>query len=104
MACTFALVLLGSPLFRCQSLGDAGHYYACLFTNGIIHGGPKYGHNLLLLIVLLFVVEWIQRKKEHPLQIEAIPWRWVRWSIYYGLLVLIFFHYISTTQFLYFQF
>ena len=104
MATTFALVLLGSPLFRCQSLGDAGHYYASLFTNGIIHGGPKYGHGLLTLIVLLFAVEWIQRKKEHPLQIDAIPWRWVRWSIYYGLLVLIFFYYISTTQFLYFQF
>ena len=104
MATTFALVLLGSPLFRCQSLGDVGQYYASLFTNGIIHGGPKYGHGLLTLIVLLFAVEWIQRKKEHPLQIDAIPWRWVRWSIYYGLLVLIFFYYISTTQFLYFQF
>jgi len=101
---TFALVLLGSPLFRCQSLGDAGQYYACLFTQGIIHGGPKYGHGILTLIVLLFVVEWIQRKKEHPLQIDNIPWRWMRWGIYYGLLVLIFFFYISTSQFLYFQF
>ncbi len=104
MASTFALVLLGSPLFRCESLSDAGQYYACLFTNGIVHGGPKYEHGILILIVLLFVAEWIQRKKEHPLQIEAIPWRWVRWTLYYGLLVLIFFYYISTTQFLYFQF
>ncbi len=105
MACTFALVLLGSPLFRCRSLSDAGQYYASLFTNGILHGGPKYGHGLLVLIVLLFVVEWLQRKKEHPLQIDdVIPWRWARWTVYYCLLVLIFFFYISTSQFLYFQF
>ena len=104
MTRTFALVLLGSPLFRCASLTEAWTYYRCLFTNGIIHGGPKYGHGMLVVIVLLFVVEWVQRRKEHPLQLDAISQRWIRYAIYYGLLILIFFYYISTSQFLYFQF
>ena len=104
MVRTFALVLLGTPLFRCQTIADAGRYYWGFLTNGWQHGGPKYSLVFIGLIVLFFLVEWVQRHKEHPLQLDAIPQRWVRWTIYYGLLVLIFFYYISTSQFLYFQF
>ena len=104
MARTFALVLLGTPLFRCQSLTEAGQYYWAFLTNGWLHGGPKYSPAFLCVIALFFIVEWVQRHKEHPLQLDAIRQRWVRWLIYYGLLVLIFFYYISTSQFLYFQF
>ena len=104
MTRTFALVLLGSPLFRCQSLTEVGIYYKSLFTNGLLHGGPKYSYGLLFLLLVFLVVEWVQRKKEHPLQLDSISHRWVRYSIYYGLLVLIFFFYIQTSQFLYFQF
>lgn len=104
MARTFVLVIFGTPLFRCQSLTEAGQYYWAFFTNGLLHGGPHYSTVFLSLIVLFFIVEWVQRHKEHPLQIENISPRWVRWTIYYALLVLIFFFYISTSQFLYFQF
>lgn len=104
MARTFALVLLGSPLFRCQSIHDVWIYYRSLFTNGHLHGGPHYTTSFLIIILLFFLVEWIQRKKEHPLQLEAIRQRWLRYGIYYGLLILIFFNFIQTTQFLYFQF
>lgn len=101
---TFLLVIFGTPLFRCQSIAEVGQYYGAFLTNGWLHGGPKYSPVLLLIIALFFVIEWVQRHKEHPLQIEFISSRLLRWLIYYALLVLIFFFYISTSQFLYFQF
>lgn len=101
---TFILVLLGCPLFRCQSLSEAGSYYYDLFTNGWLHGGPIYNKVFLVVIVLFLLAEWLQREREHTLQISFIRPRWVRFGLYYALLVLIFFYYISTSQFLYFQF
>lgn len=108
MARTFALILLSIPLFRCETIHDVGLYYYSLFTNFGMHGGPKYvthnGTNLFFFIIAFFVIEWIQRKKEHPLQINAIHQPWLRYCIYYGLLILLFFYTVETSQFLYFQF
>lgn len=105
MVRTFLLVILGTPLFRCQTMSDALTYYSSFLTNGWMHGGPSYGKGFIVLLVLFFAVEWVQRKREHPLQIDdAIRWRPIRWAIYYGLAVLIFFFFIETSQFVYFQF
>ncbi|GGF32036.1 MBOAT family O-acyltransferase [Echinicola rosea] len=56
-------------------------------------------------IVLLVVTEWLQREKEHGLDISGrqIP-KVVRWGVYYGLLFAVFYYGGKPQDFLYFQF
>ena len=59
----------------------------------------------MILIFFLIGVEWLQRKKQHALEIENVP-NFFRWSIYAAsFAVFIYFgQFESTQQFIYFQF
>lgn len=107
---TFALTLFAWVFFRADSLSHALGFLGHLVANplgdaeSLITGlEPSWKGNLLLTAVL-FTVEWIQRTKQHGLQIGNAPTS-VRWAIYYLLIASIFwfgnFHYVP---FIYFQF
>jgi hypothetical protein len=49
------------------------------------------------------VIEWLQRRKDHPLQLDALP-VWVRWTVYYALILLTVFARGQEQTFIYFQF
>jgi hypothetical protein len=65
----------------------------------VIHQQPFfYG------IVLMFIMEWIHRVRQHGLQIERWPLV-VRWFMYIGISVFIFmFGNFNQTEFIYFAF
>ena len=57
------------------------------------------------LVLFMLVVEWIQRDKEHALDLCRIKYRWCRWLIYYMvILAIIFFDAMSADQFIYLKF
>ncbi len=107
---TFALTLLAWVFFRADSLSHAVGFLGHLLANplgdaeSLITGLDASWKRNLLLTAFLFAVEWIQRTKQHGLQIENAPVS-VRWIIYYLLIASIFwfgnFHYVP---FIYFQF
>ena len=106
MGITFGLVLIGWIFFRSDSIGQAFDYLAhmfspSLFTFTCLQGMKK----ALLFIAILLIVEWLQRNKQHALQIDGtISSRPLRWGIYYGLIVVIITMAGKQAQFIYFQF
>ena len=95
------------PIFRANSIQDAFQYLYRLFIKGWDQVGQQ--DRFILLIFLFYVipvllVEWVQRDKEHALQIENLR-RPVRWFIYYAVALVIFmFRATGSASFIYFQF
>ena len=56
-----------------------------------------------ILVIILLVIEWIQRDKLHPLQFEKVP-VYFRWIAYYAVLFLILNKGGHQESFIYFQF
>ncbi len=108
---TLLLVMFAWIFFRANTFKDAKYIIKNLFT--------KSSHSLsevielievkTLVIVLsgilvMEIVEWMQRTHKMGTWIELLP-RWKRWSIYYFLVFsIITFGYFGSVQFIYFQF
>ncbi|MCB8942191.1 MAG: MBOAT family protein [Ardenticatenaceae bacterium] len=107
MTSTFMVVLIAWVFFRATSIQEAFQYLYRLFVNGWHNLGDP--DSLILLIFLIYVipvllVEWLQRDKEHALQIDHFP-RPMRWIIYYAVALTIFLlRAVGSTSFIYFQF
>ena len=56
------------------------------------------------MIVLLLVVEWVQRHRQHGLDVKLIRRGWVRFLIYYLIVLLIYLYGADQQDFIYFQF
>lgn len=99
---TFALVVLGWIIFRADSLGMAWDYIGRLFSSG---GLKPIGSTLTLIsILLMLAVEWLHRQKAHGLEISYLNSHILKYAIYIGLAVLMFFSYTNSESFIYFQF
>ena len=107
--CTASLTGLAWVFFRSASVSDALHYLYCLFTRLFLSmdgfSVPDMKVRYLFPIVLLIVVEWLQRDRQHGLDFDhrKIP-RAVRWGAYYALVGLLLFAAGSPQEFIYFQF
>lgn len=100
---TFVLVNFAWIFFRAPSMSYAFSFIRQMFSHPFdLATVPMTNHVLLCSFVL--GAEWVQREKQHGLQIAdlAVP---VRWAIYYGLIGLVlFFGQTNETPFIYFQF
>lgn len=103
MLVTFALVVVGWIIFRADTIGDAWGYICHMFTSGE-WGLPVHGKGVVVYALLMLAVEWVQRTREHALQLDAVKSRWVRGAIYYALIIVILWQESSSVQFIYFQF
>lgn len=114
MASTFLLVVLAWIFFRSESLSHARHYLQRLFSSEFFKSPIKdvwaintgnHVFHLTFALIFLVIIEWIQREKQHALELNhtQIP-RVVRWSIYYGLIIVCFFMNGVQQDFIYFQF
>ena len=95
---TFLLAAVGWVVFRSASMTEAVDYFSTLHLGSIAHGKQA-----LLWCLLLVVIEWLQRRKDHPLQLDVLP-VWVRWTAYYALILLTVFARGEEQTFIYFQF
>lgn len=102
MLLTFTLVVIGWIIFRADNLGMAWEYICRLFTSG---GLKPVGSTLTLIsIILMLVVEWLHRQKAHGLEISYLNSHILKYTIYIGLAILMFFSYTNSESFIYFQF
>lgn len=106
MSVTFFLVVIGWIIFRAENISQAWNYILRMVTEFHFTQIP-YGKKTLLYIFVLLVVEWLQRDKQHGLQIrEQGIWRYrlARFSLYYVLVLAILALKGSQETFIYFQF
>lgn len=106
---TFFLVAIGWVVFRSASIAEAFDYLTRLFTtlSSFSLGGLQHGKVALLYCGLMLVVEWMQRDRLCPLQLTGLAvgrYRVVCWTIYYLVLILVFFGRGEDQTFIYFQF
>ena len=106
MGMTFFLVMLGWVLFRAENMVQAGEYLARMFTQ-FQFTMPGHGKRLILLVFLMLAAEWIQRNRQHVLQLEhfkIFKYRLIRYALYYGLIIAIANGSTEKATFIYFQF
>jgi D-alanyl-lipoteichoic acid acyltransferase DltB (MBOAT superfamily) len=104
MLLTFAVVMLAWVFFRAASVQDAFSF----LKNMVV--GPWRAPFLLKdswlfgVIGLLLLAEWLQRERQHALEVGHLP-AWMRRSVYVLVFLCIFFlGRFEHTEFIYFQF
>ena len=107
MALNYLVVAVGMLLFRAENLHHVGEYIQGLMGSG--DGVTNFGIHpfCYIAIIAIFVLSWIQRSTEHPLQFKPTRlWshRACRWALYYLLLLCIFKFHGEAHEFIYFQF
>lgn len=104
MLLTFFITLIAWIFFRSDNVGQAFSYIGNMFSISMI-SIPDLDFILLLPAVLIFIlIEWVQRDKEHALEMDNMP-VYFRWSVYlvFGFVVLLAFG-NNPNSFIYFQF
>lgn len=102
---TFALTVLAWIFFRAESLGHAFSYLAGILSLSTFSMPEVLPRIPLLAIAFLLGVEWIQRDKEHGLELTKGPASIsMRWGIYLLLVFAILALGGNQQEFIYFQF
>ncbi len=107
MLTTFLAAVVGWIIFRAENIRQAGAYLAGIISPSLFDVNFAHGKRSLLYILLLLVVEWVQRDKQHALQISAtgfFRFAPIRWSVYVGLAVVILLLCGKQAEFIYFRF
>lgn len=102
---TFWLVTLGWIFFRAKDIAQSLKYFKGIFSESLFLSPTLEGMNgLLICLTILILVEWIQRNRPHGLYISFVDQIWVRWSVYFSVMALIFLFGGQSDTFIYFQF
>ena len=109
MLLTFALAVFGWIIFRANGMESLVTWLDGICSPSLLTIPwlmNKYFYiPLLISVLVLLVVEWSNRTKDHALQIDTIKSRLVRWGIYLCLIFMMFvMANIDNAQFIYFQF
>ena len=105
MLITFVLVVFGWIIFRAETIGQAWEYFRKMLNKGLFIAPDAKGYTgLVLCVILMLVIEWLQRDKQFGLDLSFIKKKYVRWSVYFVLLFVIFAFGGHAVNFIYFQF
>ena len=103
MTMTFAVVVIGWIIFRAETIEQAGAFVTSIFTQGLFKT-PQLPF-CATYIVLMLLVEWFNRKGEHGLEFRVHITPWLRYPIYYVLILMCILCSPSDSEpFIYFQF
>lgn len=111
---TFLLTCMAWIFFRADSMDHAFHYLSKIFSSSLIESPLKdlwainTGKHIIyfgIFLIFFLIVEWFQRNKQHGLELnrERIP-KYVRWSLYYLIIIACFMMNGVQQEFIYFQF
>ncbi len=104
---TFSLVCLAWIFFRAATITDAFLYIKSIATNPFFKGTRSqfFKPYLILLILMLFTVEWITRNAEVEYFFDRFKNNTLRYSVYFLIVIFIFlFGSFGQHSFIYFQF
>lgn len=100
---TFFLTLIAWVFFRSENISQSFAYLGQMFSRSLFELPSGAFKTNFIFVVILLVVEWIQRDKLHPLQFQKLP-VYVRWLAYYTLVFFILNKGGHQESFIYFQF
>jgi alginate O-acetyltransferase complex protein AlgI len=105
MGITFVFTTIAWIFFRAESIEHAAYYITKMFSVTLFSVPEVLPRRVLVVLGIFVLVEWLQREKQHALQIEhIIMYRPLRWVTYYAILMVIFSLGGEQQQFIYFQF
>lgn len=108
MLLTFFLAVIGWIVFRATSITEAWQYVCGMFDKSLFTipwlDTRHYYVPVMLSIVVMLVVEWLQREREHSFDLRGIKSHVLKYSIYYVMLVVLFWFGGHAESFIYFQF
>lgn len=99
---TFVSVSLLWIVFRSPDLK-----FACSYLSGVFSPSfftlPREYLSMFPWVAVLVLVEWVQRKRRHALEIAAMP-VWMRWPVYFMIATMCVAYHQREAEFIYFQF
>lgn len=101
---TFSFIVITWVFFRADSVSHAVAYLQRLFSRSLTVAPGDLPMKEILITLLFILVEFVRRKKAHPLQINDIRQQWARWGVYIAVIAVIMFFGGGTQKFIYFQF
>jgi alginate O-acetyltransferase complex protein AlgI len=105
MSITFMLVTFAWIFFRAESISDAFHYIAIIFSATLFKQPTVFPMAIIGILCAFMLIEWIGREEQYALAAFGKKWyRPVRWAFYYAVIALTFFYIGKEQQFIYFQF
>lgn len=105
IASTFVVTCLAWVFFRSESIYSAIHYLVIVLSPTLFTVPTILPQRCMAVLTVLVVAEWLQRDKEHALQIGSLSWP-IRWGVYYLMTFLILWCFLKggPEAFIYFQF
>ena len=115
MTLTFCIAVIGWVIFRAETINDAFNYLSSMFSYSLLNvtesiealKGFQLTRTIPALIVMI-VCEWIQRDKQHALQLNGnnVVFRYTltRFALYILLIILTLGFAGTKSEFIYFQF
>ena len=107
---TFGLTVFGWIIFRATGMPSLFHYLEGMLQWGTLRASYRFfllDKNLVyptnILIIVMLLVEWFQRNKQHGLEIKIQQW-YIRYALYIALISMIIYFRGSAQTFIYFQF
>ena len=105
MFITFFITCIAWVFFRADSVSHAISYLGNIFDASLFLSPDIFPKRYLLLIVIFLVVEWLQRDRQHGLELqEQDMHQFFRWAIYYAIIIIIITMGGTPQEFIYFQF
>ena len=108
VAVTFGLAVVGWVIFRAEDISQAWDFVSRMFLTAFDDFNFRLGStNTFIAILLLMIVEYLQRNKVHVLQFpdnRVFRCSSVRYSLYACIGLLMFFYAGEVQTFIYFQF
>ena len=101
---TFLLVSFAWIIFRAESLSQVVEIFQSIFSSTLFSIPSVLPVKLFLLIIIFISFEWVQRKKEHGLELTNFANTPIRILIYITFCVLVIRFLGSSNNFIYFQF
>jgi D-alanyl-lipoteichoic acid acyltransferase DltB (MBOAT superfamily) len=102
---TLFFILVGWIFFRSQTMDAGLDFISRTMTMSLFTPPINFPTVMIIPVFIYFFIEWLQRDREHGLDFTGAPKTWfIRWSIYFALLAMMFFYQVKQENFIYFQF
>ena len=95
---TFIITVFAWIFFRSPTIESAFDYIKRIFSGSLLAKPSVIGLRIIALISFTFAIEWLQRDKQHGLEIEKIKFRLFRWAFYYLILFMILYFGFQSAQ------
>ena len=103
---TFGLTVLAWIFFRAENMGQAMDIIGSIFSGSLLEKPSVLPIKVIAYIIIFMSIEWLGRRKRYAIEDLSFLNKPMRWLLYLGLLLTIYFlgRFSQEIEFIYFQF